>query len=151
MKSDIHNRIDELESCMVDNISLIHIPVESIFCHNMYIRSVTCPAGALMTSKIHKTEHPFSLSKGKVEVMNEEGEWITLTAPYNGITKKGTRRVVLVIEDCVWTTYHNYKGMKEEYNNLSEQEKEKITDKIEKRIVSESITTKKLKSWHTLQ
>lgn len=148
---NINKRIDDLEKCIVENVQPLTIPIEHLFCNNMYIRSVQCPKGAILTSKIHKTEHPFCLSKGKVQVMNEKGDWIEISAPYNGVTHKGTRRVVLVLEDCVWTTFHNYKGLKEEFNSLPESEITKITDKIEKRIVSESVNTKKLRSCHTLQ
>ncbi len=131
----IGKRIDELEVAMIENMELIDIPVTHLFCHGMYVRSVTCPAGSLITTKIHKTEHPFTVSKGKVEVMNEKGIWIEISAPFTGITKKGTRRVVKVLEDCVWTTYHPYRGMKSEFNTLPEAQKEVITDKIEARVV----------------
>jgi hypothetical protein len=150
IKRQISKRIDELEISMAENLVLIDIPVNHLFCHGMYIRSVSCPAGATITTKIHKTEHPFTVSKGKVKVMNEEGQWTEISAPYTGITKRGTRRVVLVIEDCVWTTYHAYKGMKSEYNALPACEKELITDRIEARVVEKHhINHKEL--WHTSQ
>jgi hypothetical protein len=58
------------------------------------------------TSKIHKTQHPFTISKGRVMVCIDAGEWVEYEAPYTGITQAGTRRVLYVVEDCVWTTYH---------------------------------------------
>ena len=63
------------------------------------------------------------------------GEWVELTAPYTGITKPGTRRVLYILEDCVWTTYHPYKTIKGTEGALTESEQLKIIDKIENRII----------------
>ena len=32
--------------------------------------------------------------------------WTKLVAPYTGITKPMTRRVLLIEQDCIWTTFH---------------------------------------------
>lgn len=64
------------------------------------------PKGTLLTSKIHKTEHPFIVSKGKVSVWLDEGEEVLIEAPYCGITLPNTRRVLYIHEDCIWTTIH---------------------------------------------
>jgi hypothetical protein len=139
IKKQVSKRIDELEMTMFNTMNLMDIPVVHLFCEGMYVRTVNCPANTLITTRTHKTEHPFTLSKGKVRVMNEHGEWVVLTAPYNGVTKKGTRRVVLVIEACTWTTYHHYRGMKSEFNKLPPDEIKKIVDRIEKRVVERHI------------
>lgn len=128
-------RIDQLETEIIMNHTPVNIPVRHLFAKGMYIREVAIPAGLLLTSKIHKREHPFTLSKGVVNVRDQSGEWVTLTAPYTGITAKGTRRVVVVVEDCVWTTYHTYSSITGRENEFSDQEKEKITDRIESRII----------------
>ena len=64
------------------------------------------PKGTLIISKIHKTEHPFVIVKGKVSVWVEGIGTVTYTAPYVGITKPGTRRVLYIHEDCSWLTFH---------------------------------------------
>ncbi len=93
------------------------------------------PAGSLITSKIHKTEHPYIVSYGKVAVSIDGDDWNEITAPYTGITIPGTRRVLYIIEDCIWTTFHRIDDMKSEYNNLNDEEKEKIVEKIEENIL----------------
>lgn len=75
------------------------------FAPGIYVREMTCPAWTVVTTAIHKTEHPFVITKGKVVVWDGE-KWTPIEAPYTGITKAGTRRVVLVFEETVWTTFH---------------------------------------------
>jgi len=80
-------------------------PVVHRFTPGLYIREIFMPAGSVVVSKIHRTEHPFTVSQGRVRVFID-GVWEEIVAPYTGITKPGTRRVLTVIEDTVWTTYH---------------------------------------------
>ena len=98
-------KIDDLELFIQDNLPLIDLPLVHRFTPGLYIREIRAPAGTLATTFIHKTEHPFVLSQGVVSIFND-GETIHVEAPYTGITKPGTRRVVLVHVDCVWTTFH---------------------------------------------
>jgi hypothetical protein len=99
-------RIDTLESVMTENFDSVVCPLIHRFTPNMYIREIFMPKGSLITSKIHMTEHPFTISKGKVSVSIDGNGWEVFEAPYTGITKIGTRRVLYIEEDCVWTTYH---------------------------------------------
>ena len=64
------------------------------------------PKGLLCTSKIHKTEHQYVVSKGVLKVWSEEMGWELIRAPFIGITKPGARRALHIIEDTVWTTFH---------------------------------------------
>jgi hypothetical protein len=99
-------RIDELEAAMVENFEQVNCPVTHLFTEGMYTREIFMPKGSLVTSKIHKTEHPFVLSKGKLLVSIDKGEWVEMEAPFTGITRAGTRRVAYILEDTVWTTFH---------------------------------------------
>lgn len=99
-------RIDELEAVMAANYPAVECPLTHVFTEGLYSREIFLPAGSLATSKIHKTEHPFVVSKGKILVSIDKGEWVQLEAPYIGVTKAGTRRVVYAVEDTVWTTFH---------------------------------------------
>jgi hypothetical protein len=99
-----HKIIDEVEG-LLSNYPPIECPVIHRFIPGMYIREIYMPAGTFCTSKIHKFEHPFVVSKGKVSVWID-GEIQVIEAPYWGITKPGTRRILFVQEDCIWTTFH---------------------------------------------
>lgn len=76
------------------------------FTPGMYIREITIPAGVLVTSAIHRTEHPFVISKGIAHVFSEHEGSDILWAPHTGITKPGTRRAVYAETEVIWTTFH---------------------------------------------
>jgi hypothetical protein len=134
------NIIDELESSMMQfPDELIEGPLVHRFTDGMYIREIFMPAGSLWTTKIHKTEHPYVVSYGKAAVSVDADEWYEITAPYTGITKPGTRRVLYILEDCIWTTFHRIDGMKSEFNDLSESEIEEIVKEIEDKILEPHI------------
>lgn len=133
------NRIDELELTMLENMPLIDFPLVHRFTEGMYIREIFMPKGSVLTSKIHKTEHPFTVSCGVAAVSIDGGEWEYFYAPHTGITKAGTRRVLCIMEDCIWTTYHAIEGMKSEFNELSKEEVEEIVSSIEDKILEPHI------------
>jgi len=97
--------IDVVEN-IIANQPQIECPVVHRFTPSMYIREVFVPAGTILTSEVHKKEHPHVLSMGKITMWDGEGGEITVSAPYCGITKENARRVVFVHEDCVFTTFH---------------------------------------------
>ena len=76
------------------------------FTPGLYIREIYMPAGSVLSTKIHKTEHPFVISAGKVSVYSGNDGPQYIEAPYTGITKPGTRRFLVVHEDTIWTTFH---------------------------------------------
>ena len=98
------DKIDEFEA-VIANAVAVDCPLKHVFTPGLYLRTVFVPAGTWLTSKIHKTEHPFIISKGRAKVLIDN-EAVELEAPYQGVTKVGTRRVVYVMEDMVWTTIH---------------------------------------------
>jgi hypothetical protein len=135
IKRENDQRIDELEAAIVDNFELVECPVVHRFTDGMYIREIFMPKDSLLTSKIHNTNHPYTISQGVAMVQMDAGEWIELAAPYTGITVAGTRRVLYILEDCIWTTYHPLGDMKLSYNDLTEVEKQNIVDEIENEII----------------
>jgi hypothetical protein len=98
--------IDQIEEAIVDNFELVECPLRHFYPEGMYVREITMPAGSIITSKIHKYESPFTISKGRVSVYTDGEGVVELCAPYTGITKPGTRRVLYIHEDTLWTTYH---------------------------------------------
>lgn len=105
-KSIKRNRIFDLENAMFEMTDKhIELPVEHIFTPGMYCRQIFMPAGATVTSKIHKTEHVYIISKGRVIVATDEGS-VELEAPHTGVTKPGTKRALYIVEDTIWTTMH---------------------------------------------
>lgn len=80
-------------------------PLVHHFAPGLYAREIAMKAGDLVVGKIHNHAHVNNISKGKVLVTTEFGRE-ELTAPCQFISKAGTKRAVLVLEDCIWTTYH---------------------------------------------
>ena len=109
-------------------------PLKHTFADGLYIREMRAPKGMLNVSKLHKTTHPFFILEGDVSIQTPEGV-VRLKAPYFGITKAGTKRVVYFHEDTVWITVHatketDLKKIEEEliaktYDELPELVKEK--------------------------
>jgi hypothetical protein len=84
----------------------VECPTSHHFVGGVYIRETSAPAGTLVTTKIHLTEHPFMVLKGRVRVFTEDDGVVEIAAPFCGVTKPGTRRACYVVEDVVWVTIH---------------------------------------------
>ncbi len=84
----------------------VNLPLRHIFTPGLYVREIFIPKGTLCTTKIHKTEHPFVISAGSVSVWTAEHGIVRYAAPFTGVTKPGTRRVIYANEDTIWSTFH---------------------------------------------
>lgn len=101
------SRINWLEQAIADSgVETLDLPLSHKFTTNLYSREIFLPADALVTSKIHKTQHQFVLLQGKASVWTNDGDEVVISAPYVGVTEAGTRRVVYAHEDCRWITFH---------------------------------------------
>ncbi len=133
LKSEAPGRIDErldaLEKAMLtSDAHPVELPVTHRFTPGLYAREIFMPAGTLLTSRIHKTEHPYVVISGKVSVFIEGVGVEHIEAPFVGITKPGTRRVLYIVEDCRWITFHPLTGDEGERG-------EEDLGKIEERII----------------
>ena len=82
------------------------IPVHHYFQDGIYTREIEIPAGTLLTSEIHRYAHPSFLMVGKCIVMTERNGTEVIEAPKLMITQAGTKRLIYVLETCVWCTVH---------------------------------------------
>lgn len=96
--------IDKIEY-ELSTLPAAELPLTHIFTDGLYIRKAFAPAGAMFTTVHHNTEHPFVLLSGTTEVISNDGA-SSITGPFMGITKKGTRRVVYAVTDAVYMTVH---------------------------------------------
>ncbi len=151
IKKNRDDAIDQAEKLLLDCNPVV-MPLTHRFTKGMYIREIFMPKGTLLTSEIHKTNHPFVVSKGHCQVYDGD-DVIEIKAPYTGITEPNTRRLIYVEEDTIWTTFHVTKHkclkkiekqlIKKRKNKLVSQEKlKKITKKI--RSINEFMDNKKL-------
>ena len=72
----------------------------------LYVRTIHVPAGTILVTQIHKKDNPFFVTKGRVTVISDNEGIKEYKAPFSGITKPGTRRLIFVHEDVEWTTVH---------------------------------------------
>jgi hypothetical protein len=98
--------LNELERQIARSNPVAPLPLEHRFTPGLYSRTIFMPKGLLCTSKIHKTEHQYVVSKGVLRVWSEELGWQMIRAPFIGITNPGARRALCILEDTVWTTFH---------------------------------------------
>ena len=128
-KIDIRNKILEVEKTISEMPGAMigdspeyqkHCPLKHTFAGGMYIREIFLPKGMLFVTKIHKLDHPFFILKGDCSVLTEDGV-SRFIGPYSGITKAGTKRILLANEDTVWITVH-----KTDKTDLKEIEEEVI-------------------------
>lgn len=106
--SDTDDILDQIE-LEIYRLSLTiaaEAPVTHTFTKDMYSREIFMPKGAILTSKIHKTQHQYVVLSGMVAVFTEKEGVVKLRAPYVGVTEPGTRRLLYALEDTRWITFH---------------------------------------------
>lgn len=96
--------IDKLELELSKFPSAV-MPLVHIFTPGLYVRQIEIPAGTILTSMRHKTEHPFVILSGVIDVQSEN-ENIRYEGPCIGVTHPGTKRVLYAQTDTVWITFH---------------------------------------------
>ena len=112
LSADLPQFTEEVQKCVdtleqkIMGLPAAECPVVHRFTPGLYIREILMRKGTLITSKIHLTEHPYVISKGVVDVFIEGVGWKRYAAPYTGITKPYTRRILFIEEDTIWTTFH---------------------------------------------
>jgi hypothetical protein len=113
-------RIDEVERRLVEQFQADQAPtlggtpditpIKNHFTPGLYCREIFMPKGAVVTSRVHRYRHPFVVSAGECVVYAGGApsidSWQHITAPHFGITEPGTRRILVILEDTTWTTFH---------------------------------------------
>lgn len=107
--------IDELEAALVTLPQADQLVVHR-FAGGIYSRECFSPAHMpvdendrrkiVATSRIHKHEHHGVLTLGVAAILQPNGKFEVMRAPFHFITPAGTRRVLMILEDCICTTFH---------------------------------------------
>lgn len=114
-------------------------PLKHTFVDGLYIREIFMPKGQIISTGIHKKEHTYFILKGKVSVLTENGIE-QFKAPYNGITQPGTKRLIYIHQDTIWTTVHATGK-----NNVEDVMKEIIAEDFDDPLISIEVMHDKLK------
>lgn len=79
------------------------------FAPGIYTRTIELEAGSVLTGRVHKTEHIFILSAGKMTIVTEDKSGqkrATIEAPYQCVSKPGVKRAGYAHTPCVCSNVH---------------------------------------------
>jgi len=97
--------VDALQSAMVELPQAPGMDTTHFFGGGMYCRRIAIPAGRVIVSKVHSTEHMFIGCVGELLVAGQ-GENYTLRPGDVVVSPVGTKRVVFSVTDVVVMTVH---------------------------------------------
>src|SRR4051812_7821394 len=83
-------QIERLEADMRE-LPQIEIPVEHTFGPGFYARTITIPADATLTGKVHATEHIFMVTKGDITLV-ADGIRQRVQGGFQMVCKPGSKR-----------------------------------------------------------
>lgn len=99
----MREKVQQLETAMLHE-QQAECQVRHYFAPGMYAREITIPKGVVLTGAIHKTENLVVLSKGKLQLVTDEGTTV-IEAPCTLTCKPGAKNAALALEDSVWTNF----------------------------------------------
>jgi hypothetical protein len=76
------------------------------FSDGVYVRELFIPAGTILTSKHHLTNHTVIVSQGDIAVWSEEFGAQHISGPVTYASSAGSRRIGYAFTDTVWSTVH---------------------------------------------
>mgnify|MGYP000912331852 FL=1 len=116
--SNFTKRLEEFQNAMIanndiegvfgDGKSLVNnelIPITHNFSDQLYMRQMRMPAGSIVVSAVHHTDHFWFLMTGKI-LVTTNGETIEHIAPCYELSIKGAKRLIQCIEDCIFINVH---------------------------------------------
>ena len=87
----------------------LEIETKHYFAHGTYTREVFLPRGTILTGKIHRYSCINIISKGRILVATDEGEY-EIEAPYAFVSGPNVKKAGYVLEDTVWINVHPWQG-----------------------------------------
>lgn len=97
-------RVEALQAEMV-KLPQFELKTDHYQIDGVYARVVARPAGVLIVGKVHKKEHLYIVTKGSIRVTTDDGVK-DFHAGEVVVSKPGTKRAVLALEDSICMTVH---------------------------------------------
>lgn len=97
-------QVERLQSELL-KLPQVELHTEHFFADGMYCRYLPRPKDTLIVGKVHKKEHFYMVIQGSVLVTTDDGVK-EIKAPAVIVSKPGTKRAVLALEDSVCLTVH---------------------------------------------
>jgi len=121
--SDWWKKLDLLESEIEKHPQCFrNLPTNHLFPRGLYVREVFMKKGDIILTRVHMVEHVAIIARGVMLVWCDESGWVKIEAHHTMITKPGTRRLILILEDTLWTTVHP--------NPENERDPERIVEEV---------------------
>jgi len=99
-------QVEAIEQWIKDQPIQLEIETNHYFAGGIYEREIIVPSGALITGKIHLTEHLAKLVKGTMSIYSDGGTK-TITGPVTFVSQAGVKRLGYAHDECVFSTFHN--------------------------------------------
>lgn len=100
-------KVLELERVMRE-MPQVEMETRHHFAGGMYARELVQPAGTVVVGKVHKKEHFYIITKGRVRVVMD-GMARDYEAPAVIVSQPGTKRAIYAVTDAVYMTVHRTK------------------------------------------
>jgi quercetin dioxygenase-like cupin family protein len=107
---------------MMRDMPQVELKTTHYFADGIYAREVFRPAGTVIVGKVHRKEHLYIVTQGRVRVVMDD-DMKEYAAPAVIVSKPGTKRAVYAIEDSVCMTVHRSKK-----RNLDKLERELVEE-----------------------
>ena len=102
--TDMRAKLDRLLQ-EVNFLPQVPCPVREFFFPGLYIREITIPKGTTLIGAVHKTQNAAVLSKGRLQLVTENGTREIEASPTPMTVNPGSMNAALALEDSVWTNY----------------------------------------------
>ena len=86
-------------------VAIPDIPIKHSFADQLYVRQMDLKKNHVIIGAVHNHLHIWFLLTGKV-VINNNGEKIEHIAPCYTVSKPGSQRVILALEDSIFVNVH---------------------------------------------
>lgn len=107
------DRINRLQAAAAA-LPQVELPTTHFFADGMYARVVERPAGTVIVGRVHRREHFYIVSKGRVAVDSGDGaDPVVYESGSVLVSQPGTKRAVYALEDAVCMTVHRVDGMRD--------------------------------------
>jgi len=123
LQAELIQQGKDVEGIYGDGKTLVNneeFPIEHDFSDQLYMRKMKMKADTIVISAIHHTDHFWFLLQGRI-LVNTNGELVEHIAPCYYKSKKGAKRVIRCLEDCLFINVHKNPSNTEDLNVIEKE------------------------------
>lgn len=104
--TDKEEEIQNLIGILRKDFPEVEMPLNHYFVGDLYAREIFMPAGSLVVGQIHLHDTISIISQGEALIFSSATGVKRVKAPMTFLSGAGTRRVLLILSDMVFSTVH---------------------------------------------